>query len=253
MKAVMLVAGIGARLGEFGDKPPKVLLEFGGKTLLRRHVENLRRHGIEELVLGTGYQEDAVAAEIDAIGAGDFVRMVHNARFHEGSMVTLAVLSATLRGDQPVLLMDGDVLYDDCMIERLLASRHDNCFLLDRDFEPGDEPVKLCLRKGGLVEFRKWISTAYDDCGESVGFFKFSPRVARLIGSQACLYVDNGGAGQPYEEAVRDVLLTEPGGTFGYEDVTGVPWIEIDFPADVVKARTEILPALTSRTERREP
>jgi choline kinase len=50
-------------------------------------------------------------------------------------------------------------------------------------------------------------------------------------------------ADAPHEEAVRNVLLREPG-AFGFEDVTGVPWIEIDFPEDVVRAREQILPAI---------
>jgi choline kinase len=48
---------------------------------------------------------------------------------------------------------------------------------------------------------------------------------------------------EPYEEAIRDVLLAEPR-QFGYEDVTGLPWIEIDFPEDVKRARDDILPRL---------
>jgi len=47
----------------------------------------------------------------------------------------------------------------------------------------------------------------------------------------------------PHEEAVRDLLL-EGGHEFDIADVTGAPWIEIDFPNDVVRARDEILPTL---------
>jgi choline kinase len=30
----------------------------------------------------------------------------------------------------------------------------------------------------------------------------------------------------------------------GFEDVSGAPWIEIDFPDDIRRATTDILPAL---------
>jgi choline kinase len=36
-----------------------------------------------------------------------------------------------------------------------------------------------------------------------------------------------------------------PPDTFGIEEVTGFPWIEIDFSEDVTRAKTEILPRLT--------
>jgi len=39
------------------------------------------------------------------------------------------------------------------------------------------------------------------------------------------------------------VLLAQPE-DFGYEDVSGLPWIEIDFPEDVERAGAEILPSI---------
>jgi choline kinase len=39
------------------------------------------------------------------------------------------------------------------------------------------------------------------------------------------------------------VLLERPQ-AFGFEDVTGLPWIEIDFPEDAARATDEILPAI---------
>ena len=50
MRAVMLAAGRGIRL--HGFQPPKILLEFGGKSLLARHIETLQLYGIKQLSLG---------------------------------------------------------------------------------------------------------------------------------------------------------------------------------------------------------
>ena len=47
-----------------------------------------------------------------------------------------------------------------------------------------------------------------------------------------------------YEEAIRDLILEGPQ-RFGAEDVGDLPWTEIDFPDDVVRAREIILPQLT--------
>ena len=99
--------------------------------------------------------------------------------------------------------MDADVLYGLPLLRRLIQSPIANCFLLDRDFEPGPEPVKLCVRDGRLVEFRKGVSPTlrYDDAGDP--------------------------------------------NNFGFEDITGLPWIEIDFPEDLRRAEEEVLPALS--------
>ncbi|MGZ9106647.1 MAG: hypothetical protein ACXW3M_12765 [Rhodoplanes sp.] len=49
---------------------------------------------------------------------------------------------------------------------------------------------------------------------------------------------------EPYEPAVREMLLSGPPDRFGVEDITGLPWIEIDTPEDLRRAREKILPAL---------
>ncbi len=245
MKAVMLAAGTGVRLGPAAtEHPPKVLLRFGGRSLLQRHIEILRRHGVEELVLGVGYHQEEIVQEIANLRAGDFVSTVFNENYDEGNIVTLWTLRDEMCCGGPVLLMDADVLYDERLVRRLVNSRHQNCLLLDRDFMPGDEPVKLCIRDGEIVEFRKWLSTGFDFCGESVGLFKLSAPVAEKIIAQTGLYLSQGRRRDPYEEAIRDVVLTSQGGTFSFEDITGMPWIEIDFAADVERATCEILPRI---------
>ncbi len=245
MKAVMLAAGAGIRLGSaVAERPPKVLLRFGDKSLLQRHIEILMRHGVDELILGVGYQQDEIEQEIADLCAEDFVRTVFNKDYDEGNIVTLWSLRDELCCGEPVLLMDADVLYDEALIGRLVMSRHENCLLLDRAFTPGDEPVKLCIRNGEIIEFRKWLSAEFDFCGESAGLFKLSARVAEKIIAQTKLYIMQGRRRESYEEAIRDVLLTSQRHTFSFEDITGLPWIEIDFAADVERATCEILPRI---------
>ena len=80
----------------------------------------------------------------------------------------------------------------------------------------------------------------FDFQGESVGFFRFSPAIASRLARRIQEYIDQKRRSEPYEEAIRDLLLANPG-EFGYEDVTGLSWIEIDFPEDIKRAELEIL------------
>jgi choline kinase len=250
MKVVMLAAGIGTRLGlTTAETVPKILLRFGGKTLLERHIEIFRRKGITELVLGVGFHHVDIQREIETLGAQSFARTVLNKDYDQGNIVTLSTLRNEICCGEPVLLMDADVLYDESLVERLINSRHPNCLLVDRAFVPGDEPVKICVRDGEIIEFRKWLSTDFDFCGESVGFFKFSAEIAEQIMLQTDLSLRQGRQNEPYEETIRDVLLTSPRGTFAFEDITGIPWIEIDFAVDVERANTEILPRISKAIE----
>jgi len=242
-KAILLAAGIGRRLGRAHGDLPKALLAFGGRSLLARHVDLLRQAGIEDIHVTVGYEAEAMRLELERMGASA-VRSVLNARFREGSVVSLWSAREILTSGSPILLMDADVLYDHRLLQPLLTSQHDVCFLLDREIEPGEEPVKLCILDGQVVDFHKRPRESHDWHGESVGFFRLSPAAARDLARRTERYVEDGRAGMEYEEPIRDMVLELPANRFGYADVTGLPWIEIDFAEDVARAEREVLPRL---------
>jgi choline kinase len=253
MRAIILAAGLGLRLQQQpGKQFPKCLLRFDGITLLERHLRMLDAAGVTEVVLALGFEPTQVQAELAQIerpAGHPPVEIVLNPRFDLGSVLTVHTVADALTRGGDVLLMDADVLYDERILNALVAGETVNRLLIDRDFEAGDEPVKLCLRDGVPVELRKQLMAdlQYDTIGESVGFFRFQEHTARRLAEIVKGYVDSGRANMPHEEAVRDLLLeslAERSHQFDTADVTGAPWIEIDFPGDVERAANEVLPQL---------
>lgn len=245
MKAIILAAGIGNRLGDHAANQPKSLLEFEGKSLLKRHIEILSANDIEETTIVTGYKANMIMDHLQ--GQSMPINYIYNDRYTEGSIISLGCARPIILNEAEFILMDADVLYDQEMIRRLVNTRVNNCLLLDRDFVPGDEPVKICVDKNGHInEFRKQIADnlAYTMQGESVGFFKFNNHIGQSLLECIDDYLAKGENKTPYEEAIRDLLLKDAT-QFGYEDVTGIPWIEIDFPEDIKRAQKEIIPALS--------
>lgn len=240
MNVIMLAAGIGQRLKSNHSKP-KCLLEFNGMSLLARHITALDKHPVSELLIITGYKNELIKNEIDNMSTTLNINLIFNPEYEKGSVLSLLTGCNNLDTKLPVILMDADVLYHPNIIDILFSSQHENIFLLDRDFEPGDEPVKLCVSQGKIIEFRKQLpgDINFDIIGESVGFFRFSIDVFNKLHKQAEKYNNSLGNNAAYEEVIRDILLENPD-LFKYEDVTGVPWIEIDYPEDVTKAE-EIL------------
>ena len=237
MKAIILAAGRGKRLGDVAAGRPKCLLQFGGKSLLQRHLEILNHLGTDRIIIITGYRHEQIEAALEQVESRASVETVVNPDYAAGSVVSLHCAYDHLSDGTDTILMDADVLYDPEVLGSLFRTQFSNCFLLDRDFEPGDEPVKLCVAGNTPVEFRKIPDSdiSWDYQGESVGFFRFDAAVAARLASQAQKYVENGRTDEPYEEAIRDLLRETPG-LFQFEDITGLPWIEIDFPADVERA-----------------
>ena len=245
VRACILAAGTGRRLGDVADKPPKALLKFGGKTLLARHLENLAGIGVDSVAIGTGYRREDLESEARNSGFPGELIFAENPDFEDGSVITLAVLGEALVSvGGPVILMDADVLYDSRLMTRLANTSHENCLLVDRDFEDGDEPVKVCFDEAGqIVDFGKIVGTPFEWYGESVGFFRWSAQTGADLIARANTRIDNGDREAPYEEIIRDAILANPA-DFGHEDITGTPWLEIDFPQDVARAEAEILPLI---------
>ncbi len=224
MIALLLAAGVGRRLG---DDRPKVLLEVGGRTLLDRHLENLRKAGIALRVV-TGFHSDQIE---DALGEN--AEIVHNAQFRSGSVLSLR---CGLEGlDDDVVVMDGDVLYDPTILMDVMHLERG--FALDPRTDPGDEEMMIGVRDGKARAIRRGKLAEFELVGEGVGFFKLDR--AHIDPLRAC--IERCDPEGDYEAAL-DLLIGEHGAD--YVEVGERPWTEIDFPEDVVRAETEILPKL---------
>ncbi|WP_016857286.1 NTP transferase domain-containing protein [Candidatus Williamhamiltonella defendens] len=247
MRAVILAAGRGLRLQQpKQEQIPKCLLQFDGKTLLERHLILLKSVGVYDVTIALGFRHELIEAEIKRLNWQPSPETFVNSSFDLGSVLTVhTVTDAVTRGGD-VLLMDADVLCDIDILSALVANNQStNRLLIDYNFEEGEEPVKLCIRDGIPVELRKKLSVdlKYDTVGESVGFFRFDESAAQRFATIVREYIDSNRAHMPHEEAVRD-LLQEYNHIFEVRDITGAPWMEIDFPKDIIRAKNEILPQL---------
>jgi choline kinase len=247
MRAIILAAGRGLRLQQpHEEQLPKVLLKFDGRSLLERHLHLLRDAGVEEVVLALGFCHRLVEEQLDRLHWRPRPQIILNPQFELGSVLSVHAAAEAMTRGGDVLLMDGDVLYHPRIMAALVAGTASvNRVLIDQDFEAGDEPVKVCVRAGVPIELRKQLTAdlKYDTIGESVGFFRFNEAGARRLAAIVADYAVSARGHLPHEEAVRD-LLQEGSHSVEVSDVTGAPWIEIDFPADVERAARDVLPLL---------
>ena len=246
MHAIILAAGRGNRLAEFiPDGQPKCLMEFGGRSLLDRQLDILFRLGVKHATLVLGYKAGLVVEHVGTLSSRPDVAFFYNPAYKKGSVLSLLAAHEVMTSGETVLVLDADVLFHPRIMEILIDSPHENCFLIDQEFAAGDEPVKIAIHKGQMVEFRKALPAEleFDALGESVGFFKFDGNIAAKIAQLCDGYKTEGLLGAPHEEALRDILLALPR-AFACEDVSGLPWIEVDIPEDVERAIKEILPEI---------
>ena len=243
MKAIILAAGVGNRLNR---RPPlpKCLLSFNGRSLIERHLSTLADLNVRDVTVCVGYESSQIMAALVGVTRPK-VLILHNPQYRRGSILSLWTARDTLKSGDDVLIMDADVLYHPNILVRLVENPRPNCLLLDQDFVAGEEPVKICLNAGRIVEFRKQIAPGltYNLVGESVGFFKLDAMTALRLATQVAAYVASGRCDEPHEEALRDLIMKRSD-EIGVADITGQPWIEIDFPEDVQRANEVILQQL---------
>lgn len=239
MTAVILAAGVGKRLlGTSGGKP-KCLIEIAGRSLLVRLLDGLAAAGVREAVVVTGFGDDLVRAALAAGVRGIDVRCVTNARFREGAILSLWTARDVL--DRAVLVMDADVLCAQVMLDRLVRSPHADCFLLDAAQENTGEEQMLLVRDGRVRDLVRGGAPGYELMGESIGFLKLSASAASLLRELLEARVQAGDTGIEHEEVYPALLARVE---VGFERVDGLPWIEIDFPDDVVRAERDVLPRI---------
>lgn len=236
MTAIILAAGVGKRLLHASGGRPKCLIEIGGQTLLARLIDSLAGAGVRSVVVVVGFGAEAVRVSLGDGPAGVTLRYVTNPRYRDGAILSLWAARDALAG--PALVMDADVLCPPALIARLVHSAHPNCFLLDGSVENTGEEQMLLVRGGRVLNIVRGGAPGYELAGESVGFLKLSSPAATLLRELLAARVAAGDTAIEHEEVYPELLARID---VRYERIDGMPWTEIDFPADIVRAERDIL------------
>jgi choline kinase len=248
MRAILLVAGVGRRLGRADQ--PKSMLEFGGRTLVARHCDALAAAGCRGLTVVVGHLREKIVEELARVAPAFEVRVRENEAYREGSVVSLWTAREDLSSSEPTIVMDGDVLYDPSLLVRLHDGGGASAFLVDARSEETGEEMMVGVRGGRARRIARRVyegdaSGKWDQVGESVGFLKIGPEHAAPLRGALEAHVAAGKRNTEYE-AVYDTFLDEH--TVGVVAVGDAPWTEIDFEEDVARARDEILPAIEAKS-----
>lgn len=244
MRAILLVAGVGRRLGR--PDQPKSMLELGGKTLIARHVDALREAGCTLLTLVVGHLRESIEKEAARVAGDMKTKIRFNEHFREGSVVSLWTAREDLSSTEPTIVMDGDVLYDPHLLVKLRDGGGASAFLVDARSEETGEEMMVAVRSNRARRIARRVGTGdeagrWDSVGESVGFLKIGPSHAAPMRAALEAHVAAGHRNTEYE-AVYDKFLDAY--EVGVVPVGDAPWTEIDFEDDVARARDAVLPAI---------
>jgi choline kinase len=237
MRAIVLVAGVGWRLKPHTEATPKCLLEIGGKTLLRRYLEALLSLGVQDVVLVVGHLKDRIMAEVAEVPEGLTLRFMENPHYRRGNILSLWY--ARQEFDDDILIMDGDVLFPQELLARLLAFPEANAIAVDERFRDSGEEQKVLCEDGWVVEVTKRVAGDPRIRGEAVGFLRLSAEAAEVLRGILEEFIDTGKDTLEYEETFRELAVEVP---IAVVEVGDLPWVEIDVEDDLAQARGAVLP-----------
>ena len=239
--AIILNAGRGRRLAPHTDDRPKGLIEVGGRSLLAHQVHRLAAAGVEHVLVVAGFRiaDMQRACRGLAASAGIAVETVENPAFARSN--TAASLLCALRGRQEGgYLLNGDTLFPVQLLHALRDAERD----VGLAVEPGlcdEEAMKARVDDARRL---RAISKQLDPrtaLGEYIGVMRLSAAaVAPLRGALEDVV---GRDPDAYYEAALQVLVDA---VPMHAVPVDCPCIEIDFPADLRRAREEIIPQIVA-------
>ena len=237
MTGLVLAAGPGRRLHPLTAALPKTLLPLAnGRTILDLALANLRRVGVEKVVVVTGFAAERVEERIPDLERRNGVQLelVFNERAEEwNNAYSLWLAREAFRGG--ALLVNGDTVHPVAVEQSLLAARGPDVLLAVDEGKPlGREEMKVLLaRDGSLRRISKKVDPA-DAAGEYVGVALIEPSAAGPL-AEALETTWRRDPSLYYEDGFQE--LAERGGSVRVAPVGAVDWVEVDDRADLARAR----------------
>lgn len=238
MRAVLLAAGLGSRLGALTRELPKALIPVGGMPLLAHAVKFAGAAGAREIVVVGGFGFSLVAEEVRQRALP--VRLIQNEAFRDGNLVSLmaarAAVGATALAadgaDDDLLVMNIDHIYRPAIAALAAAPAGDVTAFIDTDRVLGDDDMKVERDERGHVRRIAKTLTTFD--AGYVGMTKIpAASAARYWAEADAALAEDGRAIHVERVLARLAAGAQPPAC---RDISGHGWLEVDLPEERARA-----------------
>jgi choline kinase len=176
MKAIILAAGRGSRLEELTANNPKCMIQVKGKPMLGYQIDSLRKAGITEIGIVTGYLNETIQISN--------VKYFHNPRWEETNMVVSLTCARDWLVKEECIVCYSDILYPSETIEKLIAFQSEFVLPYNTDWlkvwslrfsDPLSDAESFRIdEKGLLTEIGNKASSVEEIEGQYMGILKIS-------------------------------------------------------------------------------
>jgi choline kinase len=234
---MVLAAGAGRRLAPYTDSLPKTLVPVDGdRTILDIALANLKRAGLDDVAVVTGYAAAALEQRRGALERdhGVALELVFNDRAEIWNNAYSLWCARELLA-AGALLVNGDTVHPPSVERDLLAARGPDILLaLDDQKRLGDEEMKVYLSDDGqMLRINKALDPATAQ-GEYIGLALIEPAAAAPL-ADALEATWRRDPQLYYEDGFQE--YADRGGGVGVASIGAVEWAEVDDHADLARAR----------------
>jgi choline kinase len=234
-KAVILAAGIGARLRPYTEGCHKSLLPVGGSAILERVIRNCLSCGMSQFVLVLGHREEQIRKFIDKSFRGIRVTYITNDMYRTSGDAYSLMLASPVIGVAEFIVLDADEVFDVKVLRRLLDDDSPNALCVDRSTRFGKDDTRVILDEYlavlGICQSEELDSLA----GIPLGMQKIGARTAQVFFDELKKSTRDVARQSESRFATYQRLLTG-GVAFKAIDVTDLNWADIDTPQDYAEA-----------------
>src|ERR1039457_5247542 len=126
MRAVILAAGRGSRMGPLAEGRPKCMVELAHKPLIRRQIAALGGGGVSHIGIVRGYLGQMIDIQD--------ITYFENPRWAETNMVMSLVAAASWLQADSVVISYADIFYRHDIVRDLIAASGDLVVAYDRNW-----------------------------------------------------------------------------------------------------------------------
>ena len=240
MKGLILSAGMGTRLDPVTRTRPKCMVRVAGKPIMEYQLDSLRLAGVKDCTIVVGYKADSVRGYFGSDYRGVNISYVENTVYAQtNNLYSLWLAKAELNDD--VLLIEGDLVFDDRLVRKLVRMDELNVAVVDRFRSHMDGT--LILASGGVVDSMVLKADQgprfdYGPALKTVNIYRLSREsLMEAIVPEMEAFLAKGRTDQ-YYEAVFSSLIGSGRMNMAVMSTGNSKWAEIDTIGDLRDAHT---------------
>lgn len=242
MKAIILAAGLGSRLGELTQDKAKSMIEVGNQTMLERMICQLDMHcQIDEIIIVTGYKSHLMEEYVANINIQTKISFIHNKDYATTNNIYSLYLAKNIMENHDVILLESDLIFEDYLLEKIINSEERNLMVVDKFQSWMDGTVIKTDDKKNIIDIvlkKDFNFLEVDEYYKTVNIYRFSQEFSKNIYIPSLRSYINKYGKNEYYESVFIKLLKQSKLPLTPLYVEKEKWYEVDDQLDLDIAQT---------------